>query len=127
MAQTEIRSGRYLRKMQHIYHQRKYFLAWRYKSYAKNMSYEEYLATLSEEDRAYRSGPNMVPNCSRYWENYSGIFRKLNQNRKKSTNRAIRNQWKQIENNIDYDFDVDEDEKQYSFSNNDYKTICADY
>ena len=127
MAQTEIRSGRYLRKMQHIHHKKKYFLAWRYNSCAKNMSYEEYLASLSEEDRTHRSGPNMVPNSSRYWENYSEAFRKLKRNRKKSTNRAIRNQWKQIENNIDYNFDVDEDEKQYSFSNNDYKTICADY
>lgn len=124
MAQIEIRSGRYLRKMQHIHHQKKYFLAWRYNSYAKNTSYEEYLATLSEQDRIYRSGPNMIPNSSRYWENYSETFRKQNQNRKKFTNRAIRSQWKQIKNNIGYDFDEDEN-KPYSFSNNDYKTICA--
>ena len=124
MAQAEIRSGRYLRKIQHIHHQKKYFLAWQRGSYAKNMSYEEYLATLSEQDRTYRSGPNMIPNSSRYWENYSETFRKQNQNRKKFTNRAIRNQWKQIKNNIGYDFDGDED-KPYSFPNNDYKTICA--
>ena len=72
----------------------------------KGLSYNEYLANLTEDELNYYWGGNMMPCCLQYWTHYYGGER--SKVVKQQTSRAIRNYWREELNHCDdwEDFDA---------------------
>ena len=87
--------SRYYRMREHKRRLKDRFLknSWRH----KGLSYNEYLANLTEEELNYHSGGNMIPCCLQYWTHYyGGEQEKI---AKRQASRAIRNYWRKELNN----------------------------
>lgn len=82
----------------------------------KGLSYNEYLANLTEEELNYHRGGNMMPCCLQYWTHY--YFSEPRQYAKKSTSRAVRNYWRNELNGFDGE---DWDDFDAGMNNNDYQ------
>lgn len=110
--------SRYYRMREHKRRMKDRFLK---NPYSRNIgkTFDEYLAELSEYERSYRWGGNMLPCAYQYWNHfYAGERGKIV---KKQTSRAIRNYWREELNHCDdwEDFDA-------SLNNNDYQKM-VDY
>lgn len=114
-----MRKNRYSNKRHHIDVQKKKFLSGLYRSSTIGMSYEQYLATLNEEERKWRARPYKqggMPACEQYWSTcyVSGVRGYA----KDMTSNVLRSDWRNMKNALLLLEDDEFDDIDYSIGNN---------
>ena len=99
MYENGMRKNRYSNKRHHIDVQKKKFLSGLWRSSTIGMSYEQYLATRSDEERKYRTRAyeqGGVPACEQYWSTcYVSGPRSF---AKDMTSSILRSDWRNMKN-----------------------------
>ena len=119
MYENGMRKNRYSNKRHHIDVQKKKFLRGLYRSSTIGMSYEQYLATLDEDEREWRSRPYKqggMPACEQYWSTcyISGVRGYA----KDMTSNILRSNWRNMKNALLLLEDDEFDDVDYSIGNN---------
>ena len=114
-----MRKNRYSNKRHHIDVQKKKFLSGLWRSSTIGMSYEQYLATRSDEEREYRTRAYKqggLPSCEQYWSTcyVSGPRCFV----KDMTSSILRSDWRNMKNALLLLEDDEFDDVDYSIRNN---------
>ena len=119
MYENGMRKNRYSNKRHHIDVQKKKFLSGLWRSSTIGMSYEQYLATRSDEEREYRTRAYKqggLPNCEQYWSTcYVSGPRCF---AKDMTSSILRSDWRNMKNALLLLEDDEFDDIDYSIVNN---------
>ena len=119
MYENGIRKNRYSNKRYHIDVQKKKFLSGLWRSSTIGMSYEQYLATRSDEEREYRTRAYKqggLPSCEQYWSTcYVSGPRCF---AKDMTSSILRSDWRNMKNALLLLEDDEFDDVDYSIGNN---------
>ena len=119
MYENGMRKNRYSNKRHHIDVQKKKFLSGLWRSSTIGMSYEQYLATRSDEEREYRTRAyeqGGVPACEQYWSTcYVSGPRSF---AKDMTSSILRSDWRNMKNALLLLEDDEFDDVDYSIGNN---------
>ena len=114
-----MRKNRYSNKRHHIDVQKKKFLSGLWRSSTIGMSYEQYLATRSDEEREYRTRAYKqggLPSCEQYWSTcYISGPRCF---AKDMTSSILRSDWRNMKNALLLLEDDEFDDVDYSIGNN---------
>ena len=114
-----MRKNRYSNKRHHIDVQKKKFLSGLWRSSTIGMSYEQYLATRSDEEREYRTRAYKqggLPSCEQYWSTcYVSGPRCF---AKDMTSSILRSDWRNMKNALLLLEDDEFDDVDYSIGNN---------
>ena len=114
-----MRKNRYSNKRHHIDVQKKKFLSGLWRSSTIGMSYEQYLATRSDEERKYRTRAYKqggLPSCEQYWSTcYVSGPRCF---AKDMTSSILRSDWRNMKNALLLLEDDEFDDVDYSIGNN---------
>ena len=114
-----MRKNRYSNKRHHIDVQKKKFLSGLWRSSTIGMSYEQYLATRSDEEREYRTRAYKqggLPSCEQYWSTcYVSGPRGF---AKDMTSSILRSDWRNMKNALLLLEDDEFDDVDYSIGNN---------
>ena len=114
-----MRKNRYSDKRHHIDVQKKKFLSGLWRSSTIGMSYEQYLATRSEEEREYRTRAYKqggLPSCEQYWSTcYVSGPRSF---AKDMTSSILRSDWRNMKNALLLLEDDEFDDVDYDIGNN---------
>lgn len=114
-----MRKNRYSNKRHHIDVQKKKFLSGLWRSSTIGMSYEQYLATRSDEERKYRTRAYKqggLPSCEQYWSTcYVSGPRCF---AKDMTSSILRSDWRNMKNTLLLLEDDEFDDVDYSIGNN---------
>ena len=119
MYENGMRKNRYSNKRHHIDVQKKKFLSGLWRSSTIGMSYEQYLATRSDEEREYRTRAYKqggLPSCEQYWSTcYVSGPRGF---AKDMTSSILRSDWRNMKNALLLLEDEEFDDVDYSIGNN---------
>ena len=119
MYENGMRKNRYSNKRHHIDVQKKKFLSGLWRSSTIGMSYEQYLATRSDEEREYRTRAYKqggLPSCKQYWSTcYVSGSRGF---AKDMTSSILRSDWRNMKNALLLLEDDEFDDVDYSIGNN---------
>ena len=119
MYENGMRKNRYSNKRHHIDVQKKKFLSGLWRSSTIGMSYEQYLATRSDEEREYRTRAYKqggLPSCEQYWSTcYVSGPRCF---AKDMTSSILRSDWRNMKNALLLLEDDEFDDVDYSIGNN---------
>ena len=119
MYENGMRKNRYSNKRHHIDVQKKKFLSGLWRSSTIGMSYEQYLATRSDEERKYRTRAYKqggLPSCEQYWSTcYVSGPRCF---AKDMTSSILRSDWRNMKNALLLLEDDEFDDVDYSIGNN---------
>ena len=119
MYENGMRKNRYSNKRHHIDVQKKKFLSGLWRSSTIGMSYEQYLATRSDEEREYRTRADKqggLPSCEQYWSTcYVSGPRCF---AKDMTSSILRSDWRNMKNALLLLEDDEFDDVDYSIGNN---------
>ena len=119
MYENGMRKNRYSNKRHHIDVQKKKFLSGLWRSSTIGMSYEQYLATRSDEERKYRTRAYKqggLPSCEQYWSTcYVSGPRGY---AKDMTSSILRSDWRNMKNALLLLEDDEFDDVDYSIGNN---------
>ena len=119
MYENGMRKNRYSNKRHHIDVQKKKFLRGLWRSSTIGMSYEQYLATRSDEEREYRTRAYKqggLPSCEQYWSTcYISGPRCF---AKDMTSSILRSDWRNMKNALLLLEDDEFDAVDYSIGNN---------
>ena len=119
MYEHGMRKNRYSNKRHHIDVQKKKFLSGLWCRSTIGMSYEQYLATRSDEEREYRTRAYKqggLPNCEQYWSTcYISGPRCF---AKDMTYSILRSDWRNMKNALLLLEDDEFDDVDYSIGNN---------
>ena len=114
-----MKKNRYSNKRHHIDVQKKKFLSGLWRSSTIGMSYEQYLATRSDEEREYRTRAYKqggLPSCEQYWSTcYVSGPRGF---AKDMTSSILRSDWRNMKNALLLLEDDEFDDVDYSIGNN---------
>ena len=114
-----MRKNRYSNKRHHIDVQKKKFLSGLWRSSTIGMSYEQYLATRSDEEREYRTRAYKqggLPSCEQYWSTcYVSGPRCFAKNMTSSIHRS---DWRNMKNALLLLEDDEFDDVDYDIGNN---------
>lgn len=114
-----MRKNRYSNKRHHIDVQKKKFLSGLWRSSTIGMSYEQYLATRSDEEREWRSRAYKqggLPACEQYWSTcYVSGPRGY---AKDMTSSILRSDWRNMKNALLLLEDDEFDDVDYDIGNN---------
>ena len=114
-----MRKNRYSNKRHHIDVQKKKFLSGLWRRSTIGMSYEQYLATRSDEEREYRTRAYKqggLPSCEQYWSTcYVSGPRCF---AKDMTSSILRSDWRNMKNTLLLLEDDEFDDVDYSIGNN---------
>ena len=114
-----MRKNRYSNKRHHIDVQKKKFLSGLWRNSTIGMSYEQYLATRSDEEREYRTRAYKqggLPSCEQYWSTcYVSGPRCF---AKDMTSSILRSDWRNMKNALLLLEDDEFDDIDYSIGNN---------
>ena len=114
-----MRKNRYSNKRHHIDVQKKKFLSGLWRSSTIGMSYEQYLATRSDEEREYRTRAYKqggLPSCEQYWSTcYVSGPRGY---AKDMTSSILRSDWRNMKNALLLLEDDEFDDVDYDIGNN---------
>ena len=114
-----MRKNRYSNKRHHIDVQKKKFLSGLWRSSTIGMSYEQYLATRSDEEREYRTRAYKqggLPSCEQYWSTcYVSGPRCFAKN---MTSSILRSDWRNMKNALLLLEDDEFDDVDYDIGNN---------
>lgn len=114
-----MRKNRYSNKRHHIDVQKKKFLSGLWRNSTIGMSYEQYLATRSDEEREYRTRAYKqggLPSCEQYWSTcYVSGPRCF---AKDMTSSILRSDWRNMKNALLLLEDDEFDDVDYSIGNN---------
>lgn len=119
MYENGMRKNRYSNKRHHIDVQKKKFLGGLGRSSSRGMSYEQYLATRSDEEREYRTRvykQGGLPLCEQYWSTcyVSGVRGYA----KDMTSSILRSNWRNMKSALLLCDDEEFDDIDYSIGNN---------
>ena len=119
MYENGMKKNRYSNKRHHIDVQKKKFLSGLWRSSTIGMSYEQYLATRSDEEREYRTRAYKqggLPSCEQYWSTcYVSGPRCF---AKDMTSSILRSDWRNMKNALLLLEDDEFDDVDYSIGNN---------
>ena len=119
MYENGMRKNRYSNKRHHIDVQKKKFLSGLWRSSTIGMSYEQYLATRSDEEREYRTRAYKqggLPACEQYWSTcYVSGPRGF---AKDMTSSILRSDWRNMKNALLLLEDDEFDDVNYNIGNN---------
>ena len=119
MYENGMRKNRYSNKRHHIDVQKKKFLSGLWRRSTIGMSYEQYLATRSDEEREYRTRAYKqggLPSCEQYWSTcYVSGPRCF---AKDMTSSILRSDWRNMKNALLLLEDDEFDDVDYSIGNN---------
>ena len=119
MYENGMRKNRYSNKRHHIDAQKKKFLSGLWRSSTIGMSYEQYLATRSDEEREWRAKPYKqggLPACEQYWSTcYVSGPRCF---AKDMTSSILRSDWRNMKNALLLLEDDEFDDVDYDIGNN---------
>ena len=119
MYENGMRKNRYSNKRHHIDAQKKKFLSGLWRSSTIGMSYEQYLATRSDEEREYRTRAYKqggLPACEQYWSTcYVSGPRGF---AKDMTSSILRSDWRNMKNALLLLEDDEFDDVDYDIGNN---------
>ena len=119
MYENGMRKNRYSNKRHHIDIQKKKFLSGLWRSSTIGMSYEQYLATRSDEEREWRSRAYKqggLPACEQYWSTcYVSGPRGY---AKDMTSSILRSDWRNMKNALLLLEDDEFDDVDYDIGNN---------
>ena len=119
MYENGMRKNRYSNKRHHIDAQKKKFLSGLWRSSTIGMSYEQYLATRSDEEREWRAKPYKqggLPACEQYWSTcYVSGPRGY---AKDMTSSILRSDWRNMKNALLLLEDDEFDDVDYDIGNN---------
>ena len=119
MYENGMRKNRYSNKRHHIDVQKKKFLSGLWRSSTIGMSYEQYLATRSDEEREYRTRAYKqggLPSCEQYWSTcYVSGPRGF---AKDMTSSILRSDWRNMKNALLLLEDDEFDDVDYDIGNN---------
>ena len=119
MYENGMRKNRYSNKRHHIDVQKKKFLSGLWRSSTIGMSYEQYIATRSDEEREYRTRAYKqggLPSCEQYWSTcYVSGPRCF---AKDMTSSILRSDWRNMKNALLLLEDDEFDDIDYSIGNN---------
>ena len=119
MYENGMRKNRYSNKRHHIDVQKKKFLSGLWRSSTIGMSYEQYLATRSDEEREYRTRAYKqggLPSCEQYWSTcYISGPRCF---AKDMTSSILRSDWRNMKNALLLLEDDEFDDVDYDIGNN---------
>lgn len=128
MYENGMRKNRYSNKRHHIDVQKKKFLGGLWRSSSRGMSYEQYLATRSDDEREYRTRTYKqggLPLCEQYWTTcYISGMRGF---AKDMTSSVLRSDWRNKKNTL---LLLDNDELEdvdYNIGNNSNYQKYFDY
>lgn len=111
--------NRHANKRKHIDHLKKSFMK-QYNSKYSDMSYEEFLCSISDFERGYIFRGKNIPYCRQYWKINKRSKRK--QDAKRYTSKVIRNNYRDKRSEIIFsEFEDYDDILYYSFKRNNYQ------